>query len=92
MLTTAIISTKDWQQFNIVSLNALNNKSAMLTRMDNKYIVSSSILRTALQEFATRFDILEIDKNCLFNYESFYFDTPDFRCLTATAMYSLLFT
>lgn len=80
MLTTATISPRDWQQFDVVSLDELNRNSSMLTRLDNKYLVTEHVLRLALVHFSKHFDILEIDKNRLFQYESCYFDDVNLRC------------
>ena len=80
MLTTATISTCDWQQFDVVSLDELNRNASMLTRLDNKYLVPEQVLRLVLAQFSKHFDILEIDKNRLFHYESCYFDDANFRC------------
>ncbi len=78
MSTIAIAN--DWQQFNAISLDDLNHGSAMLTRLDNKYLVHQGVLHQALKQFSKYFDILEIDKNRLFTYESCYFDDENLRC------------
>lgn len=78
MSTIAIIN--DWQQFNAISLDDLNHGSAMLTRLDNKYLVHQKVLHMALKDFSKHFDILEINRNRLFTYESCYFDDANLRC------------
>ncbi len=80
MSTTAIIDGSVWQQFNVISLDKLNNESSMLTRLDNKYLVRAQELPFVLEGFSNHFDILEIEKNRLFNYESCYFDDENLRC------------
>lgn len=62
-----------------VSLEALNDKAAMLERLDNKYICQADRLRPAFEDFASRFDILEIDGRRVFTYATRYFDSPDVR-------------
>ena len=52
----------------------------MLTRLDNKYLVREHVLQLALHQFSKYFDILEIDQNRLFTYESCYFDDVNLRC------------
>lgn len=64
-------------QFDVISLDALNHKAPMLVRLDNKYIVSSAVLKKALPTFNQHFQALEINhKNC-FNYDTCYFDDKD---------------
>lgn len=77
---STIATINDWQQFNAISLDDLNDGSAMLTRLDNKYLVHQGVLHLALHEFSKHFDILEINKNRLFTYESCYFDDVNLRC------------
>jgi VTC domain len=79
-LMSTIATTNNWQQFQAISLDDLNYGSAMLTRLDNKYLVHHQVLQAALQDFAKHFDILEINKNRLFTYESCYFDDANLRC------------
>ena len=64
--------------FEPVSLEALNAKAAMLERLDNKYVVAADVLRRAVPGFAGLFDILEIDGQRAFTYDTCYFD--DERC------------
>jgi len=63
-----------------VSLEVLNRKADMLTRLDNKYIVSGATLRAAAPLLAEEFDILQIGASSAFDYATCYFDTPDLRC------------
>lgn len=80
MLTTEIIDKSMWQGFNVISLDELNTESSMLTRLDNKYLVRDSVLVLALKDFSNYFDVLEIENNRSFNYESCYFDDENLRC------------
>jgi hypothetical protein len=67
-------------QFRAIGLDALNSKAAMLERLDNKYVVHRGVLETACEEFARSFDILEIDGQRAFTYETCYFDDADHGC------------
>jgi VTC domain len=60
--------------FNAVGLAALNEKAAMLERLDNKYVVRADGLLRALPTFAELFDVLEIKGERAFIYETRYFD------------------
>ncbi len=60
-----------------VSLDALNQKAAMLERLDNKYLVRESVLRDALPELMRHFDVLEIDGKRAFTYDTCYFDDAE---------------
>ena len=62
-----------------VSLAALNAKAAMLERLDQKYVVQGPVLADAAAEFATHFDVLEIDGQRAFTYETCYFDDAERR-------------
>ncbi len=62
-----------------VSLQALNQKAAMLERLDNKYVVQAQALRAALPELMSLFDVLEIDGRRSFTYDTCYFDDPQRR-------------
>lgn len=65
--------------FRPISLKALNAKAAMLERLDNKYVVRAPALAAAVVELAARFDVLEIDGQRSFTYETCYFDDPERR-------------
>lgn len=62
-----------------ISLEALNAKAAMLERLDNKYVVQGPALAAAAAEFAAHFDVLEIDGQRAFTYDTCYFDDPERR-------------
>ncbi len=60
-----------------LSLQELNAKADMLTRLDNKYVVPMRALADLSDELARDFDILDIDGKRSFEYRTQYFDTPD---------------
>jgi|GEM_PF-70242 len=62
--------------FSPIGLEQLNDKAAMLRRLDNKYVVREAVLRQALPALLARFDILEIDGRREFTYDTCYFDDP----------------
>lgn len=66
----------DWllDSFEPISLDELNETSAMLSRIDNKYVVPRDALRDLIPDLATRFDILDIDQKRAFTYDTRYFD------------------
>lgn len=62
------------QCFDGISLEQLNSKAAMMERLDNKYIISGATLQAAARHLAEHFDILEIDGERRFTYDTCYFD------------------
>lgn len=65
--------------FRPISLQALNSKAAMLERLDNKYVVRAAVLQDAMADLAEQFDVLEIDGQRAFTYDTCYFDDPERR-------------
>lgn len=63
--------------FNAISLDELNSKAEMLSRIDNKYVVGQDALRQVIEELAPHFEILDIDACRSFTYDTRYFDDPD---------------
>lgn len=63
------------QQFDPISLAELNAKAEMLTRLDNKYVVSMAVLESLAPALGAHFEILEIDSKRGFGYRTQYFDT-----------------
>ena len=63
--------------FNSISLDELNNKAEMLSRIDNKYIIRGDRLQQVIAEVADQFDILDIDDCRAFTYDTRYFDDPE---------------
>jgi hypothetical protein len=64
-------------QFDAISLAGLNAKAEMLTRLDNKYVVSLDTLDRLAPALGAHFEILEIDGKRCFSYRTQYFDTPE---------------
>lgn len=64
------------RQFAPISLADLNAKAEMLTRLDNKYVISMEVLESLTSALGAQFDILEIEGKRGFNYRTQYFDTP----------------
>lgn len=48
----------------------------MLTRLDNKYVVSADTIADLAPVLAAHFDILDIEGKRRFGYQTCYFDTP----------------
>lgn len=61
-----------------VSLSELNDVAELQTRTDRKYIVSIEALGDLIASFGDQLDVLAIDGQTAFTYESVYFDTPRF--------------
>ena len=68
--------TKPWlvAPFRPISLAKLDDGSAMLERLDNKYVVGQPALQHAIAPLSEHFDILEIEGRRAFTYETCYFD------------------
>jgi hypothetical protein len=68
--------------FGGISLTALDERAALLRRVDNKYAVQ----RDAFVELANRLrddhEVLDIDGRRRFAYRTTYFETSDLRCFT----------
>lgn len=64
-------------EFAPITLAELNSKSAMLSRIDNKYVVQAEELKLALPELAKKFDVLDIEKQRAFTYDTRYFDDAE---------------
>lgn len=58
-------------------LDALNERTSMLTRIDNKYIVEADDLQALLPGLMEHYDILQIGDRRGFNYATRYFDDPE---------------
>jgi VTC domain len=63
-----------------ISLERLDESSAMRERVDTKYVVSLDRLPELIGELSGDYAALEIDGHRRFRYESVYFDTPGLRC------------
>ena len=62
-----------------VSLDAMNERAALQRRTDNKYLVTLDDVAGILDDLAGDLEVLEIDGDRAFDYESVYFDTPSLR-------------
>ena len=60
--------------FDPVSLDALNEKAEMLSRIDNKYVITKASLANSLSTLSAHFEILEIKEQRAFTYDTRYFD------------------
>ena len=69
-----------FNQFDPISLEETNNRAQMLTRFDNKYVVSRDEFELFLNVLHDDFEILEMNGIRGFSYQSCYFDDQDFRC------------
>lgn len=76
-MDTAIANTL--MGFDVISLDELNGKAAMLKRLDNKYILTADAFRPALEAFTDHFEVLEIKGKREFTYATNYYDDPDRR-------------
>ena len=70
------------EQFDPVSLEELDERAALLKRVDNKYAVEREHFEELLERLRDDHQVLEIDGRRMFGYRSTYFDTPDLRCFT----------
>lgn len=75
------MTTTDWlvAPFHPIGLDALNAKASMLERLDNKYVVTAGTLAEALPALTEAFDVLEIDGQRAFTYDTCYFDDAQRR-------------
>lgn len=66
--------------FDAVSLQALDERAALLRRVDHKYALPSEAFAELALRLRDDYEILEIDGRRAFGYSSTYFDTPELRC------------
>jgi hypothetical protein len=66
--------------FEPVSLRELDERAALLRRVDHKYVLERDELASLAERLRQSHEVLEIDGRRRFAYESVYFDTPDLRC------------
>ncbi len=62
--------------FEPITLDGLNEKAEMLSRIDNKYVVRTPALRKVMAEISGQFEILDINSCRAFQYVTRYFDDP----------------
>lgn len=68
------------QQFPATSLRDLNARAGLMSRRDNKYLLTEAQLATVLKGMRGAFEVLEIDGLRQFHYTSVYLDTDDLHC------------
>jgi hypothetical protein len=66
--------------FDPISLEELDERAALLRRVDNKYAVEQERFAKLLERLRDDHQVLEIDGRRVFAYCSTYFDTPELRC------------
>ena len=62
--------------FDPITLDQLNQRAEMLSRIDNKYVIDRWTLEKVLPQLLASFDILEIEHRRAFTYDTRYFDDP----------------
>lgn len=68
-------------EFHSVSLSDIN-KVKLMDRMDKKYMFHADLLSEVLSEAQNNYDILEINGKRCAQYETTYFDTPNYEMYT----------
>lgn len=69
-----------------IGLDELVTEAALLTRVDRKYAMSADEARAVLTDLPLDTRVLAIDGQRSFEYESFYFDTPDLLSFRMAAL------
>jgi hypothetical protein len=60
----------------------LDERAALLRRVDNKYAVSEQAFAELLRRLRQDHQVLEIEGRRVFDYSTTYFETPELRCLS----------
>jgi hypothetical protein len=68
------------ERFDPVSLEELDERAALLRRVDHKYAIERERFAGLLERLRDDHQVLEIDGRRAFGYCSTYFDTPELRC------------
>ena len=63
-----------------LTLEELDERAALQRRVDQKYLVARALFERLVSELEDRYEVLEIDGERSFDYESVYFDTSDLLC------------
>ena len=63
-----------------ISLHVLDERAALLQRVDVKYVVDRDVLAVLIERLAGDHDVLEIEGRRQFAYDTVYFDTDELRC------------
>jgi hypothetical protein len=69
--------TEGWGQ---VSLAELNQRAPLLDRAESKYLAGNALIEAAMDELRSSFEVLTIDGQTVFTYDTVYYDTD---CLLA---------
>jgi hypothetical protein len=70
------------ESFAGLSLAALDERAALLKRVDNKYVVPREVFLDLADRLRDDHDVLDIDGRREFAYRTTYFETPGLRCFT----------
>jgi hypothetical protein len=68
------------ERFGAVSLSELDERAALLRRVDNKYAVERDVFLELADRLREDHEVLEIRGRRMFAYRTTYFETPDLRC------------
>lgn len=64
-----------------IDLATVVARAELLTRVDRKYVVPTSIAREVVKALSVSHGVLTIDGRATTTYRTTYFDTPDLRCI-----------
>ena len=78
----ANIIPAEWKS---ISLEAMNEKAAMQTRVDRKYIVDAETAAKVLSTLDADASVMDIKGQRDFAYDSVYFDTPQMQSYHSAA-------
>jgi hypothetical protein len=67
-------------EFDGVSLDAVEERAALLRRIDNKYALPREAFEQLVHRLNEDHEILEIERRRMFRYTTTYFETSDLRC------------
>lgn len=70
------------ERFGAVSLSDLDDRAALLKRVDRKYAVPRDVYLELVNALTEDHEVLEIGGRRGFAYRTTYFETPDLRCFT----------
>lgn len=68
-------------KFNPISLKEVD-RAKLMKRVDTKFVVNQNILQVILSQCSEYYDVLQINNERNLNYETYYYDTPDFQMYT----------
>lgn len=66
--------------FSRIDLAELNQRAALMTRKDTKYLLTSPQVLAFLAQTGSHFDVLDIGGKTAFDYHSAYFDSDSLHC------------